>query len=88
MCLKELTIENEIIKNPSVSLSLTLTINEKVEYYVRIKTPKLIVLRFLVKNNINVLCDWTQVSLIFVLPEFINLVTSSSSVNSIKTNFA
>jgi len=30
----------------SLSLSLTLTRNEKVEYYIRIKTHQLIVLRF------------------------------------------
>jgi len=32
------------VRNLSVSLSLTLVRNEKVEYYIRIKTHKLIVL--------------------------------------------
>jgi len=35
-----------IIKNSSVSLSLTLTKNEKVEHYIRIKIHKFIVLEF------------------------------------------
>ena len=38
--------EWEIVRNPSVSLSLTLTRNEKVEHYIRIKTHKPIALRF------------------------------------------
>jgi len=38
MWLKGLTLEREIVKNLSVSLSSTLTKNEKVEYYIRIKT--------------------------------------------------
>jgi len=41
---------------PSVSLSYTLTKNEKVEHYIRIKTYKLIVLRFWVKSCVNPLC--------------------------------
>jgi len=40
MWLKGLTLKGEIVKNPSVSLSLTLTKNEKVEHYIRIKTHK------------------------------------------------
>ena len=46
MWLKGLTLEGEIIKNPSVSLSPTLTRIEKIEHYIRIKTHKPIVLRF------------------------------------------
>jgi len=42
-----------------VNLSLTLTKNEKVEHYIRIKTHKPIVLRFLVENGVNNLCGWT-----------------------------
>jgi len=34
------------VRNPNVSLSPTLIKNEKVEYYIRIKTHKLIALRF------------------------------------------
>jgi len=33
MWLTELTLEGEIVRNPSVSLSPTLTIIEKVEHY-------------------------------------------------------
>ena len=38
------------------------------EYCIRIKTHKLIVLRFWVESDINVLCDWTQVLLVLYLP--------------------
>jgi len=38
-----------------VSLSPTLTRNEKVEHYIRIKTHKLIVLRFWVESGVGVL---------------------------------
>jgi len=68
MWLKGLTLEEEIIRNPSVSLSLTLARNEKVEHCIRIKTHKLIVLRFWVESGISVLCGWTQVSLVLYLP--------------------
>jgi len=51
-----------------MSLSPTLTINKKVEHYIRINTPKPIVLRFWVERGINVLCCWAHVSLVFVLP--------------------
>jgi len=43
---KEPTLEREIVRNPSVSLSPTLARNEKVEHYIRIKTHKPITLRF------------------------------------------
>jgi len=46
MWLKGLTIEGEFVRNPSVILSPTLAKNEKVEYYIRIKIHKPIVLRF------------------------------------------
>jgi len=46
MWLKGLTFEGEIVRNPSVILSPTLTGNEKVEHYIRIKTHKPIALRF------------------------------------------
>jgi len=44
------------VRNPSVSLSSTLTRNEKVEHYIRIKTHKPIALRFLVESGVSVLC--------------------------------
>ena len=40
----------------SVSLSPTLTRNEKVEHYIRIKTHKPIALRFWVESGVSVLC--------------------------------
>jgi len=55
------------VRNPSVSLSPTLARNEKVEHYIRIKTHKPIVLRFWVESSVNVLCGWTQVSLVLYL---------------------
>jgi len=51
-----------------MSLSFTLVRNEKIENYIRIKTHKLIVLRFLVENDINVLCGWAQISSVLYLP--------------------
>ena len=45
-----------VVRNPSVSLSPTLTRIEKVEHYIRIKTHKLIALRFWVESGVSVLC--------------------------------
>jgi len=56
MWLKGLTLEGEMVRNPSVSLSSTLTRNEKVKHYIRIKTHKLIALRFWVESGVSVLC--------------------------------
>jgi len=47
MWLKGITLMGEMVKNPSVSLSLTLTRNEKVEHYIKIKTHKPITLKVL-----------------------------------------
>jgi len=47
--LKGLILEGEIVRNPSMNLSFTLTRNEKVEHYIRIKTYKSITLRFWVE---------------------------------------
>jgi len=58
----------EIIKNPSVNLSLTLTINKKVEHYIGIKIYTLIVLRFWIESDVNVLCGWSLVSFVLYLP--------------------
>jgi len=62
-----------------VRLSFKLTRNEKVEYYIRIKTHKFIVLRFWVENDVNVLCGWTQVSLLYFpnKTSFINLTSGN-----------
>ena len=66
---KVLASEFEVddLRNLSVSLSLTLVRNEKVEHYIRIKIHKLIVLRFWVESDVNTLYGWTQISLVFVL---------------------
>jgi len=63
MWLKGLTLEGEIIRNPSVSLSPTLARNEKIEHYIRIKTHKLIALRFWVESDVNTLCETHYVNL-------------------------
>jgi len=68
MWLKGLTLEGEIVRNPSVSLSPTLTRNEKVAHYIRIKTHKPIALRFWVESDVNSLCGWAQISLVLYLP--------------------
>ena len=51
--MKGLTLEGEIVRNPSMSLSPTLTRNEKVENYIRIKTHKPIALRFWVESGVS-----------------------------------
>jgi len=56
------------VRNTSVSLSPTLTRNEKVEHYIRIKTHKLIALRFWVESGVNALCGWAHVSLVLFSP--------------------
>jgi len=68
MWLKGLTLEGEIVRNSSVSLSPTLTINEKVKHYIRIKTHKPITLRFWVESGVSVLCGWAQISLVLFSP--------------------
>jgi len=39
-----------------VSLSFILVRNKKIEHYIKIKTHKLIVLRFWVESGVNALC--------------------------------
>jgi len=51
-----LSLEGEIVRNPSVSLSPTLNKNEKVKQYIRKKTHKPTALRFWVKSGIIPLC--------------------------------
>jgi len=53
MWLKGLTLKGEIVRNPSLRLSFSFDRNEKVEHYIRIKTHKLIVLKFWIKNGVN-----------------------------------
>ena len=61
MWLKGLTLEGEIVRNPSVILSPTLARNERVEHYIRIKTHKPIALRFWVESGVGILCSWAQI---------------------------
>ena len=56
MWLKGLTLEEEIVRNSSVSLSLTLDRKEKVELYIRLRIYKPIALRFWVESGVNALC--------------------------------
>ena len=51
-----------------MSLSPTLTRNEKVEHYIRIKTHKAIALRFWVESGVSALYGLAQVSLVLYLP--------------------
>jgi len=46
----------------------TLGRNEKVKYHIRTKTHKSIALKFWVESGVNVLCGWSQVSLVLYLP--------------------
>jgi len=59
--------EQRCVRNPSVSLSSTLTRNEKVEHHIRIKAHKPIALRFWVESGVSALYGWAQVSLVFVI---------------------
>ena len=68
MWLKGLTLEGEIVRNPSVSLSPTLTRIEKVEHYIRIKAHKPITLRFWVESGVSALYGWAQISLVLFSP--------------------
>jgi len=68
MWFKGLTLEGEIVSNPSMSLSPTLDRNEKLEHYIRIKTHKPITLRCWVESGVNALYSWAQVSLVLYLP--------------------
>ena len=63
-----------------MSLSLTIARNEKVEHYIRIKTHKLIALRFWVESGVNALCGWTQVSLVLYLPSKTSPVNLTSGI--------
>jgi len=60
MWLKGLALKEKIVRNSSVSLSPTLAINERIEHYIRMKTHKFIVLRFLVESDVNVLLSYVD----------------------------
>jgi len=67
MWLKGLTLEGEIVRNPSVILSPTLARNEKVEHYIRIKTHKPIALRFWVESGVSIGFGLRVVSVSYVV---------------------
>jgi len=54
--------EEGIVRYPSVSLSLILDKNEKVEQYIRKKTQLTTDLRFWVEGNVILLCSLTHFS--------------------------
>jgi len=49
---------------PSIIISFTLARDEKVDHYTRIKIHKLVILKFWIESDVNVLCSWAQVSLV------------------------
>ena len=59
-----LTLEGEIVKYSSVSLSPTLGKNEKAEQHIRKKTHKPNALRFWVEGGVILLYGFTQFSLL------------------------
>jgi len=63
-----------IVRNSSES-KFTLVKNEKVEQYIKMKTYKLIVLKFFVEIGVKVLYSWTHVSSILYLPVKLPLQT-------------
>jgi len=58
------------VRYPSVSLSLTLSKNEKVEQHIRKKTHKPNALRFWVEGGVIPLYGLTHFSFLFVFPRF------------------
>jgi len=65
-----LSLEEEIVRNPSVSLSPTLSKNGKVEQHIRKKTHKPNALRFWVEGGVIPLCGSAQFSLFEISPIF------------------
>ena len=53
---ERLSLEGETVRYPSVSLSLTLSRNEKIEQHIRKKTHKSNTLRFWVEGGVIPLC--------------------------------
>ena len=66
-----LSLEGEIVRYPSVSLSPTLSMNEKVEQHIRKKTHKPNSLRFWVEGGVISLCGLTQFSFLFISQRFL-----------------
>jgi len=65
-----LPLEGQIVRYPNVSLSPTLSRNEKVEQHIRKKTHKPNVLRFWVEGGVISLCVLAFVLFLFVSPMF------------------
>jgi len=63
---------------PNVSLSLTLSRNEKVEQHIRKKTHKLNALRFWVEGEINSLCGSSSSLIVVSSPGVSSLIFSTS----------
>jgi len=64
---EELSLEEEIVEYPSVILSPTLDMNEKIEQYIRKKTYKPNVLRFWIKGHV-ILCMFGPILILVYLP--------------------
>jgi len=67
---KELSLEGEIVRYPSVSLSPTLSRSEKVEQHIRKKTHKPNALRFWVEGGVILLCGFGSVFILVRSPQF------------------
>jgi len=65
-----LSLEGKIVRYSSVSLSLTLGRNEKVEQYIRKKTHKPKALRFWIEGGVIPLCGLTYFLLFDISPVF------------------
>ena len=67
---KGLSLEGEIVRYPSVSLSPTLSRSEKVEQHTRKKTHKPNALRFWVETGVISLCGFSSVLILVRSPRF------------------
>ena len=67
---KGLSLAEEIVRYPSVSLSPTLSKNEKFEQYIRKKTHKPNALRFWVEGGVILLYGFDSVLIIVRSPQF------------------
>jgi len=67
---EELSLEEEIVRYSSVTLSPTLGRNEKVEQYIRKKTHKPNALRFWVEGGVILLYRLTLISFLLIFPVF------------------
>jgi len=63
-----LSLEWRIVRDPSVSLSPTLSRNEKFEQHIRKKTHKPNVLRFWVESGVIPLCEFDSCLILVCLP--------------------